>query len=184
MSPFSAFGLLYGEFLASMDDETRATSMISSAFLGIMSFTGFASSYMLRKYSVKAVSFIGATFFTIGCFTNIFNTNVTHVVISLSVLKGFGMGLLLTASFTIVNSYFDKKHNFVMGICQTIVALGNILYSPLMAYIVKKWGFVKTLIFWAGLSLLNFLAIATFHPVDRYLKEELGGDSLELGNLY
>ncbi|KAG5863915.1 hypothetical protein JTB14_033663 [Gonioctena quinquepunctata] len=41
-----------------------------------------------------------------------------------------------------------------------------------MAYIVKEWGYVKTLIFWMGLSLLNFPAIATFHAVDKYLREE------------
>ncbi|KAG5882692.1 hypothetical protein JTB14_019693 [Gonioctena quinquepunctata] len=172
MCPLSSFGLLFGEFLASIDDETRATSIMTSTFVAVMSFTGIASSYMLRKYSIKAVSFVGALSYTLGSLTNIFNTNVTHLVISYSILKGFGFGLLLAASFTIVNSYFDKKHNFVMGICQTIIGLGTILCAPLMAYIVKEWGYVKTLIFWMGLSLLNFPAIATFHAVDKYLRKE------------
>ncbi|KAG5867968.1 hypothetical protein JTB14_012359 [Gonioctena quinquepunctata] len=124
MTPYTAFGLLYGEFLASIDDETRASSMMSSIFIGVMSFTGF------------------------------------------------GFGLLVSASFTIMNKYFDKKHNLVMGISQAIISLGTIVCSPSMAYMVKKIGYTKTLIVWMGLSLLNFPAIYTFHPIDRYLRKE------------
>ncbi|KAG5867969.1 hypothetical protein JTB14_012360 [Gonioctena quinquepunctata] len=172
MTPYGAFGLLYGKFLASIDDETRASSMMSSIFIGVMSFTGFASSYMFRKYSVKTAGYVGAISYTLGCLTNIFNTNLIHLVISFSILKGFGFGLLMSASFTIMNSYFDKKHNLVMGISQAIISLGTILCSPFMAYMVKEIGYTKTLIVWTVLSLLSFPAVYTFHPIDRYLRKE------------
>ncbi|KAG5863916.1 hypothetical protein JTB14_033664 [Gonioctena quinquepunctata] len=99
MCPPHSFGLLYGEFLSSIDDETRATSILTSTCIAVMSFSGFASSYMLQKYSVKTVSFVGAISYTLGCLTNIFNTNVAYMVISYSILKGFGLGIMLSASF-------------------------------------------------------------------------------------
>ncbi|KAG5891745.1 hypothetical protein JTB14_012480 [Gonioctena quinquepunctata] len=170
--PCISFGLLFGEFLTSIGDEANGTSLVNSILFAVMSFTGFASSLMLQKFSIRSVGFVGAISYFIGCLSNIFGTNLSHMVISYSFLKGFGYGLIQASAFTILNSYFDKKYNLIMGIFQTIVSLGTIAGPPVIAAAVEHMGFRETLVLLTGLSLLNFPAIFTFRPVDRYLRKQ------------
>nr|XP_023023045.1 uncharacterized protein LOC111511264 [Leptinotarsa decemlineata] len=95
---------------------------------------------------------------------------ITATIIEFS---GFGYGLLIPSWLTIMNSYFDKKHNLMMGVTQTTISVGTIVSPPVVAYLMEGLGFKKTLMVLGGLSLLNFPAVATFRPVRRCLEQQL-----------
>lgn len=72
---------------------------------------------------------------------------------------------MMPASYSAFNSYFDRRINVMMGIAQTIMVLGSMAYSPLMAFIVQSCGFRGTVATLAVLSLLCFPAMGVLQPV-------------------
>ncbi|XP_074042219.1 monocarboxylate transporter 14 isoform X2 [Leptinotarsa decemlineata] len=162
MLPLITFGLYYGPFLASIGDETSLTATSSSIFLAVQSFTGVASGFLLKRYSYRIVGLVAATSYSIGAFSEGFSKSLVHIVISYSLLKGFGFGLLVTVSFTILNDYFDKKHNLIMGISQTVICIGTIIFPIVIAYTIEHMEFRNVGIMLGAFSLLNFPAIATY----------------------
>ncbi|XP_074042103.1 monocarboxylate transporter 12-B [Leptinotarsa decemlineata] len=173
VAPLLSFGILYGPFLESFGNETSGTSMTTSTFVAVSSLTGFISSVLLRKYSPRMTGLVGATFFSLGYFLEIFGHSLLHMIIFYGFFKGFGYGLLIPSWLTIMNSYFDKKHNLMMGVTQTTISVGTIVSPPVVAYLMEGLGFKKTLMVLGGLSLLNFPAVATFRPVRRCLEQQL-----------
>nr|XP_023017163.1 uncharacterized protein LOC111506355 [Leptinotarsa decemlineata] len=72
--PMSAFGILYGQFLASVGDETTGTEVVLGTFIATMSFTGIIASPLLQKYTYRTVGLIGIFIFSLGAFIEIFSS--------------------------------------------------------------------------------------------------------------
>ncbi|KAG5891751.1 hypothetical protein JTB14_012485 [Gonioctena quinquepunctata] len=169
--PLGSFGLLYGKFLSSIGDEASGSSLTSSIFMSMMSFTGLISGYLLKSYGPRISGFVGAISFSAGCFGEIFGTNLIHMIICYSVLKGCGYGLMQTSSLSAMNSYFDKKHSYAMGLSQTLLSTVAIVGPKAMAFLMDTLEFKKTLWVVAGISLLNFPAMATYRPLKKQAVE-------------
>ncbi|XP_018569583.1 monocarboxylate transporter 7-like [Anoplophora glabripennis] len=171
VTPQTAFGLTFGNFLASIGDETTGTTISNGIFNTVQSFTGLASSILLQRYSYRKVGLLGATLFGVGAFGIIFISNLTQMVICYGVLQGLGFGLMMPASYSAFNCYFDKRINVIMGIAQAVTVLGAITFSPVMALCIEYCGFRGTVTILAILSLLNFLAMGVLQPVKWHMKK-------------
>ncbi|XP_074042104.1 uncharacterized protein [Leptinotarsa decemlineata] len=166
--PLTSFGILYGPFMASIGDEKSGISMLISTFVAVSSLTGFVSSFLLRKYTTRMTGLIGATCYFIGYCIEIFGTTFSHMLVCFGFIKGFGYGLLTPSLHTTMNNYFSKKLNLMMGISQAVTSVGTVMSPPMAIYLMENLGFKKTLGVFAGFSILNFPAVATFRNVEKY----------------
>nr|XP_023024538.1 monocarboxylate transporter 14-like [Leptinotarsa decemlineata] len=78
-----------------------------------------------------------------------------------------GSGLMFASSLTILNDYFDKKHSFIMGISQTFITMSAIVCTLILSNAMEHMGFKNVLWLLAGISVLNFPAMAAFIPVKK-----------------
>ncbi|KAJ8960275.1 hypothetical protein NQ318_004000 [Aromia moschata] len=169
--PAVAFGLIYGNFLASVGDETTGTALTNGVFNTVQSFTGLAAFYLLQRYPYRNVGLIGATLTFIGSIASIFVTNLAHVIISYGILQGLGYGLMMPSSYSALNSYFDKKRTLMMNIAQSVASLGAMVFPPLIALLMPHFGFRAALAVLAATSLLHFPAMGVLQPVEMHMRK-------------
>ncbi|XP_074036859.1 monocarboxylate transporter 7 isoform X2 [Leptinotarsa decemlineata] len=169
--PLAAFGLLYGQFLSSIGDETTGTTLSNGAFNTVQSFTGLATSFLLKKFSYRKVGLAGAIFFSLGAFSTIFVENLSQLIVTFGILEGLGFGLMYPAVVSAINSYFEIRLNLMMGIAQTFITVGSIVCPPSIAFLSESIGFRNTLTVLAGLTLLNFAAMGVLQPVKWHMKK-------------
>ncbi|XP_074034568.1 monocarboxylate transporter 9 [Leptinotarsa decemlineata] len=165
--PMSAFGILYGQFLASVGDETTGTEVVLGTFIATMSFTGIIASPLLQKYTYRTVGLIGIFIFSLGAFIEIFSS-IFYMFVFCAFMKGIGYGILDPTSYSVLNSHFDRKYSVVMGILHGVISIGLILCSMIMTYLVENFGFWKTLCIQSAITLLGFPAVATFNLRKNY----------------
>ncbi|XP_066249122.1 monocarboxylate transporter 7-like [Euwallacea similis] len=168
--PVAAFGLIYGEFLRSLGDETTGTTISNGVFTTVYSFTGLLANGLLNKFSYRKVGLMGSIFYLIGAVGLIFSRNLFHLIASFGIIQGIGFGLLMPASLSAFNAFFDRKMAVMMSICQALTIAFNMIVPQLAAWSMNSIGFTGTLISLAVMSLLMFPACATLLPVTPYLK--------------
>ncbi|XP_050297253.1 uncharacterized protein LOC126736765 [Anthonomus grandis grandis] len=169
--PMAAFGIVYGPFLRQIGDETTGTTMSTSMFNTINSFTGLLASGLLNKFSYRKVSFMGSFLFIAGTIGLIFAQNLIHLIIFFGIIEGLGFGLLMPASLSAFNSYFNKKMAVMMSVCQALMIAFNMAVPQLAEWSMKNFGFRGTLIGLSGLASLTILASVTLQPVKKHMKK-------------
>jgi MCP family monocarboxylic acid transporter-like MFS transporter 9 len=84
----ACFGLVFGQFLASIGDETTGTTLANGIFNTCFNVTGLAANHLLQRYTYRAVAFAGAVIFFMGSFATIFVTTLPQMVVSFGVIQG------------------------------------------------------------------------------------------------
>lgn len=169
--PLACFGIVFGNFLRSLGDETTGTSMANGIFNMVFSFTGLASNFLLNKWSCKDVGVLGGVMSTIGAFALFFVEDKTLFMVFFGVFEGFGYGLLSPASLTALNNYFDKKLPFCLSLsCALMISL-VMLCPPLATSSLEIFGYRGTLLWHGAITFLNIPAsLALFRNSCNYKK--------------
>ncbi|XP_060535826.1 monocarboxylate transporter 9-like isoform X5 [Cylas formicarius] len=170
-TPSATFGLIYGKFLASIGDETTATTLANGFFNAVSSFMGLATNILLNKFSARKVAVVGSLTFIVGAITLIFCENMVQFIVFFGVVQGIGFGLLMPSSFSTMNCYFDSKLSMMMSLSQSLLIAAYIGAAPLATISIDHLGFKGTLVVIAGLSVLSLPAAMSFQPVKLHIKE-------------
>lgn len=83
-----SFGLMFGDFLTALGEETGAIALITSCFFSALSFAGLFTNTLMKKYSCRTVGLLGAFSYVIGSFLTIFVRSTNELLISFSVFQG------------------------------------------------------------------------------------------------
>ncbi|CAG9764128.1 unnamed protein product [Ceutorhynchus assimilis] len=169
--PMTSFGLVFGNFLQSIGDETTGTTLTNGIFNTVNSFTGLLANGLLNKFSYRMVGFVGAIIFTLGAVGLIFAQNLYQMIIFFGVVQGIGFGLLMPASLSAFNLYFNQKMAVMMSVCQAFMVLLSMTFPQVAAFSMNLLGFRGTLMALAALSALCFPAVAALQPVERHLRK-------------
>ncbi|XP_063223908.1 monocarboxylate transporter 9-like isoform X1 [Bacillus rossius redtenbacheri] len=165
MGPVGCFGLVFGEFLEAVGGGTQAFTVVVSVFVTSVSLTGLVTNYAMKEYSARQVGIAGCLLAFSGNFLSIFATSVNYLVITYGIVQGTGFGLMITPSFTAMNTYFIRRRNFAMGLAQILIGLGCMLYPLLISLLYSRYGFRGTQAVLTALVLHSLPAMATFQPV-------------------
>lgn len=83
-----SFGLMFGDFLTNLGEETSAIALITSCFFSALSFAGLFTNTLMKKTSCRTVGLIGAVSYVIGSFMTIFVTSTNELLVSFSIFQG------------------------------------------------------------------------------------------------
>lgn len=83
-----SFGLMFGDFLTGLGEETSAIALITSCFFSALSFAGLFTNTLMKKTSCRTVGLLGAGLYVIGSFLTIFVTTTNELLVSFSIFQG------------------------------------------------------------------------------------------------
>ncbi|GJQ75157.1 hypothetical protein Trydic_g9763 [Trypoxylus dichotomus] len=169
--PLTLFGVVFGQFLASIANEISATAFINTINNAVIFFSGLPASYLLQKYTHRKVALAGALCYFTGAFLSTLSTGVFHLILTFGVFQGLGFGLLLPSGLTAFNEYFNRKRNMMLSICHTIVGSVGMFLPYIISYLVQEYGFRGTAAILAAFSLHLVYAALTFQPIKWHYKK-------------
>ncbi|XP_066994370.2 monocarboxylate transporter 7 isoform X2 [Anabrus simplex] len=171
LGPMACFGLIFGNFLEGLGEGSRGVTLINSVYMALHSFSGLFTNYALKSYSCRQVALVGSLLFFVGNLATSFATNIFHMIITFGILPGVGLGLMIPASFHCFNDYFIRRRVFVMGIAQTTLSAGSMLYPIIVEHLVEKFGFRGAQAIVAAMTLGATLGALSFIPAVRKSKK-------------
>ncbi|KAG2217422.1 hypothetical protein INT45_013753, partial [Circinella minor] len=133
----------------------------------------FVSLNILSPISVLLVRFgtrfnyaLGSILACLGVFLASFTTEVWHLYLTQGLLFGFGSSFLYMSVASVIPQWFTKRRAAAMGISSAGSGLGALSMSPMVNYLILKYGLP-----WAyrilGFFLLGICTLGTFLIKDR-----------------
>ncbi|GAB0097094.1 uncharacterized protein DMENIID0001_126920 [Sergentomyia squamirostris] len=166
-----SFGLMFGDFLTNLGEETSAIALITSCFFSSFSIAGLFTNTLFKKYTVRKIGIAGAVLYVIGSFMVVFVTSVTQLLVSFSVIQGVGFGLIIPSAYTTFNLYFEEKRVFMMSIAQTIIGVGSMVYPIVIQWLMDTYGFRGCMVIMAALNGHAIVGMLVMHPVEWHMKK-------------
>jgi len=136
--------LCFGVFLGPLSEEfgwTRAaTSGAMSVVMGISGLIGIVMGKLTDKYRVRIIIIIGVL---IGGLSYLLLSNMNSLW-QLYLYFGLGAGICVGSTYTPVNAtiskWFVEKRALALGIALLGITIGQMLLSPITAYIITEYG--------------------------------------------
>ena len=100
----------------------------------------------LNVFNFRKVAVIGGVVCAISCALSGFVTNCDHLLLTYGILGGISFGLFFLPAEVMVNLYFDKRRAIAHSILACGTAMGILISSPLMTWILSKTS-IQTLFF-------------------------------------
>jgi MFS family permease len=95
---------------------------------------------MLKSYSPRFVNITGTLLTAFGLITSSFSTKMWHLL-SYAIFVGFGLGLIQSATFIAVNSYFSTKRGQAVGFAMAGTGLGQMLMPNITGFLLETYTF-------------------------------------------
>lgn len=166
-----SFGLMFGDFLSSLNEETSAIALITSCYFSALSFAGLFTNSLFRKFSIRSVGVAGGALYFIGSLMTVFVTSVNQLLVAFSIIQGAGFGLMIPAAYTTFNAYFVEKRVMMMSIAQTLIGVGTMGYPIMVQILMDLYGFRGCMAVIAAVNGHAILGMMVMHPVQWHMKE-------------
>ena len=168
----SVFGLLFGDFLIGLGEETTGAALVINTCFMTLNFTGLVAGTMIKRFSYRKTAFLGACFTSCGMVLCSFVTQTWQLLITYGILVGIGLGLISPSSFVAINSYFTTKKGRAVGLYMAGTGFGQMLMPQIVRYLLANYGYHGTTLIIGGLCLNGLIGTGLLHPVEWHLKEE------------
>lgn len=165
-----SFGLMYGDFLTGLGEETSAIALITCSFFSSFSFAGLITNTLFRKFSIRSVGVGGASIYFLGSLMAVFVTSVEQLLFAFSVLQGAGFGLMIPVAYTTFNAYFVTRRVLMMSIAQALIGLGTMFYPILVQFLMDTYGFRGSIAVLAAINGHAVFGMLAMHPVQWHQK--------------
>ncbi|XP_052104409.1 monocarboxylate transporter 4-like isoform X2 [Mytilus californianus] len=113
-------------------------------------------------FSCRRIVIVGGCLQFVGYLLSAFVSTVNLLYVTLGIVVGIGNGLTITSSLLILNEFFDRKLPLATGIVLSGAGIGNIIFSPLIDFCLKNYGYQGTLMISAAIALNVQITAATF----------------------
>ena len=161
------FGVFIDPLIEEMGGGRGQTSIAGSLLVATYAFTGPFASRLVTRFGTRKVCISGCVIAAIGLGLGSITESLLGIIITYSVITGFGFGLMYIPSIVAVANHFTKKRSLAIGICLCGAGVGTFALSPLETWITQnygwRWGFLSL----AMLSLVCCICGATMSKVER-----------------
>lgn len=84
----STFGLLFGEALHAMGQATTGAALVMNFMSATTNLSGLVTGPIMKYFSYRQVAILGGLLFSIGLLLASAATNITHLILTYSLLSG------------------------------------------------------------------------------------------------
>ncbi|MGG0177042.1 MFS transporter [Gottfriedia acidiceleris] len=116
---------------------------ISGAFAICITLVGFSGPFiagLYQKFSVRKVLLVGMGTLLAAILLTTIMTRIWHLFIIWGIIIGLSAGAFLTVlNAYVATTWFEKKRGLALGLLTSSSAAGQLVFLPLMAYIVENY---------------------------------------------
>ncbi|XRG79191.1 MFS transporter [Rossellomorea sp. GAMAL-10_SWC] len=116
---------------------------ISGAFAICITLVGFSGPFiagLYQKFSVRKVLLVGMGTLLVAILLTTIMTRIWHLFIIWGIIIGLSAGAFLTVlNAYVATTWFEKKRGLALGLLTSSSAAGQLVFLPLMAYIVENY---------------------------------------------
>lgn len=164
----------FGIFMPYLKETYGFTHTVGSSLFSVRCFV-FAFSMILAgrltdKYDPRIVIFSGGIVAALGIMLSSFATETWHLLVTYSIMAGFGNGFFYIPCITVISRWFNNKRALAIGIATIGVPVSGMVVNPLTAWFISFLGVNKSFI---ALSLIFLLALLSSFIL-RSKPEDLG----------
>lgn len=149
----AAFRSSYGVMIVPIDAEfgwsRGATSLAVSVNLVFYGVTAPFATTLMERFGIRTIAAAAMALVAIGTALTVFMTSAWQLVLLWGVVVGLGVGsTALVFGSLIANRWFAKNRSLVMGVFGTAFATGQLVFLPLLSWIIEAsgWRAASTLI--------------------------------------
>jgi predicted MFS family arabinose efflux permease len=140
-------------------------SFVISVNIALYGLIGPFSAAAMQRYGIRPIVLGALMLLAIGTFASTFMTMPWHMVLAWGILVGAGSGVAAnTLAATIVSRWFETRRGLAMGLLTASSATGQMVFLPLMAYMVEHFGWRSVAILVASVAALAIPLVAIFLP--------------------
>ncbi|AIY43201.1 Permeases of the major facilitator superfamily [Collimonas arenae] len=140
-------------------------SFVISVNIALYGLIGPFSAAAMQRYGIRPIVLGALVLLAIGTFASTFMTLPWHMVLAWGILVGAGSGVAAnTLAATIVSRWFETRRGLAMGLLTASSATGQMVFLPLMAYMVEHFGWRSVAILVASVAALAIPLVAIFLP--------------------
>ncbi|XP_056636909.1 uncharacterized protein LOC130445352 [Diorhabda sublineata] len=163
---FANFGLIFGEYLKKIGGgHATGITLVLALSVVVTNCTGLIVGPLLKLLDIRTFTLIGIGFVGTGMIVSSFGTATWHIVIGYSVMTGFGLGLLASGTFLVINEYFTTKKSTAVGISMAGTSVGQMTMPPFIGMLLKKYDYSGTTLILGFVSYTGIIGAAFFKPV-------------------
>ncbi|KAF4529198.1 hypothetical protein B566_EDAN011444 [Ephemera danica] len=165
----STFGLLFGDALHSMGQETTGAALVLNVMSAISNLSGLITGPVIRRFSFRKVALAGGVLFSSGIFLASSATSMMQLIFSFSLLSGLGLGLMGPAGFVAISTYFSKRRGRAVGLALVGTGLGQMLMPQAVRALLDYYGFQGAMLLIGAASLHGIFGASLYQPVERHM---------------
>ncbi|MBL0887204.1 MFS transporter [Myceligenerans indicum] len=155
----AAPGLLVDPLHADFGWSRSTIGMGLSVQLVLYGITAPFAAALMDRFGIRPVVATALTIIAIGAFATIWMTEPWHFVLTWGVMVGLGSGsLALAFTATVTQRWFSKRRGLVSGVLTAATASGQLVFLPLLAWLVENQG-------WRAASTAVALSCALVMPL-------------------
>lgn len=164
---FMGFGAVYsfGAFFGSLQEEFGATRREVSLIFALTAFLyfglGAVSGRLADRIGPRRVIMAGGVLLGLGLLLASATQALWQVYLSYSLCAGLGVGLSYVPAVGAVQRWFVRRRGFASGLAVAGIGLGNLVFPPLAAWLIRGAGWRETYLILGVVVLLATLAAAT-----------------------
>ncbi|GAP84976.2 putative mfs mcp solute carrier family 16 (monocarboxylic acid transporters) member 10 [Rosellinia necatrix] len=154
----NSFGSFQEYYTQTLPQSPSTISWIGGVQVFLSLTVGVFSGRLLDAGFFVPTFFAGIVVQTLGIFLMSVSTQYWQLILTQGALSGIGAGLYFTPAISLVNTYFDKRRGFAVGLTTTGNSVGGIVYPLIVRELIPKLGFAWTtrVIGFLNLGLLSF----------------------------
>ncbi|XP_062549534.1 monocarboxylate transporter 12 isoform X1 [Armigeres subalbatus] len=173
----SVFGLMFGDYLATMGENAFGAALVMNMCNISLNFSGLITGPIIKKFKTRKASILGSMLTGGALVACAYSTQMWQVLLSYSVAFGFGLGLIQSSTFVAINSYFRNNKGKAVGLALAGTGVGQILMPLLVQFLLDIYSFRGTTLIIGGLAFNGVVGAALLQPVEWHTRVEIIEDA-------
>ncbi|GJQ75164.1 hypothetical protein Trydic_g9768 [Trypoxylus dichotomus] len=146
------FGMIYEDKFSEMDIPASQISFLLHLNNSLMCLLGIFSGPLLKLFQHRPIIFAGVILCCVSIFLTTFAESYTFIMCTIGIMLGIGNGILMPATYMVVNSYFKERLTLAMSFQVTGSSIAGIFMPQICDFLLATFGITGTVLIFAGIS--------------------------------
>ncbi|KAK4316221.1 hypothetical protein Pmani_012598 [Petrolisthes manimaculis] len=164
------FGILYSEILIDLGASSLSVAWTFNLFMVMWKVTTVFLAPIGKEMGVRPVAIMGGLISALGIMVTAFANSVFTLILSFSILAGFGSSLSMGSCFPILATYFNKRRGLANAFLMAGISIGQLVNAPLIRYLQEEYSNFGAILIVGAILLHTCAGAALLQPVQWYLK--------------